>query len=1192
MRTNRLFAILASFFLSISLFAQDQGPFIRGGWWEIGVNGGVGFQISDVSPGFGYGAGLTLAKNVYYKPGGLVYFDFRGRLMYANSNGMDTDFKPINDALNGSYNPSLDYSSIGSVYHNYNTDHGELNLEGVLYFNRLRQKTDVLLSLFGGIGIDYANTKIDQSGPAGLYDYSSIQQISNSNEIPNALNAMRDGIYESQGEGFQNGGVLGIMPGFGVGLGYQFTPHWSIGLEHKVSLALGDQLEGYNGGGNPDFWNYSSINLRYKFDPRGTSPPEIIMIDPKGYSTTSNTPTAIVKARIKHISSVGNVSMLVNGLAYENFTYNGAKEEFLSAIPLRKGENKIELEAKNQFGSDSEMIIIKYDGNETAPSNPQLPVYNKPVVTITNPAKSPHSVEAESISINATISEVASEADIKIWVDGQKQEGFSYNPGTDYLFVAVPLKKGTNRIKIEAKNKKGTGIGQVTVIRTEAPIASNPPPGTGGADGTRNPIPNNPTDPNNNPTPTDPGNGRVPGKPQAPSNPNPTTPNPPGEMNIKSKPVVDISSPATNNSTTDKTSLSFRGTVQNVSSKENIGLKLNGTPVTNFNYSSTSGAVSANLTLRNGPNSIILAAFNSVGSDQANVTITYGQASAKKPVVEITTPTTSPFSVNANQYTVMAKIQNVSTSSNVLIYVNGTKVTNFNFNPSTGITSVNVPVENGDNTISITGENDAGQDNASVVLRKQEARMPSITVQSPKRNGVIVTDSKFTYVATVTGVNDRSGINLTFNGSPITSFNFAPATGKVSTNVTLKGGVNRFILRAQNDGGAKEETTELTLKVGTPPAITVTMPVRSPFTTTANSADINATIENVQRKDQVQMIVNGKANTGFTFIPGNGNLIARLSLKAGSNSILLKANTNDGADQKTITIIYEPKAIVPAPRITRTTPAKSPFITKRAKSAYKAKVTNVKDKANLQLSLNGNKVTNFTFSPLTGEVEATFTLNNGDNTILLKASNEGGAVEDKTIVTYSNEEVKLPEVKITRPNTDVTTIKIKSYNFEGLVTGVLNKNGIQLSVNGKNFTNFTYDPIYHKVKANLPLAVGTNVVKLKASNSGGQASEEVIINYLVGNVPIPVITVQNPSKNPFVAPSSDFTLQARIDGILSSKDVEIWLNDKKITATTYSSRNKIFTAKLRLNTGNNKVEIRAKNKAGSDRKVLKIDFGL
>lgn len=116
---------------------------------------------------------------------------------------------------------------------------GELGLEGVLTFNRLRERTGIVFSLFGGIGLDLYSTRTDQLTAGQKYNYLTISPENSKKTVLADLKDVRDGIYESPADGFTDNSLkAGLMPGAGFELGYQVAPRFVIGIGHKITLAI------------------------------------------------------------------------------------------------------------------------------------------------------------------------------------------------------------------------------------------------------------------------------------------------------------------------------------------------------------------------------------------------------------------------------------------------------------------------------------------------------------------------------------------------------------------------------------------------------------------------------------------------------------------------------------------------------------------------------------------------------------------------------------------------------------------------------------------------------------------------------------------------------------------------------------------------------------------------------------------
>ena len=78
--------------------------------------------------------------------------------------------------------------------------------------------------------------------------------------------------YESYALGSKSGNLVTFSPSAGVGLGYQFSPAFSMILEYKVTVPQGvnaDYLDGKIStntdklGGNNDYYHYAGINFLF-----------------------------------------------------------------------------------------------------------------------------------------------------------------------------------------------------------------------------------------------------------------------------------------------------------------------------------------------------------------------------------------------------------------------------------------------------------------------------------------------------------------------------------------------------------------------------------------------------------------------------------------------------------------------------------------------------------------------------------------------------------------------------------------------------------------------------------------------------------------------------------------------------------------------------------------------------------------
>ncbi|HHB52729.1 MAG TPA: hypothetical protein ENK75_06830, partial [Saprospiraceae bacterium] len=308
--------------LVMSIFSTAFGQFAvrsqfedqQSGYWILGLNGGFSYQSSDVdatSDGWGFGA--TLGKNVYYKKGAPLSFDLRGRLLLAQQYGLDATRSydiTNNEAVNGSDDADyINYPSglgvdKGFVYHNHKTTVGEAALEGVFTLNQLQERTGIVASIYGGIGLDVHATQTDQLNSQGeeyYPEYANLSEDQKAAAIRKELkSAILDNNYESFADGYENGVKLTFMPSLGVELGYQLTPRFSVHAGHRFTFTRDNIIDGEQWKDDQnDLYHYTNFALRWKVTPHHLRPkaPEITIYNPTGTPHSYSEDRFTVRAR-------------------------------------------------------------------------------------------------------------------------------------------------------------------------------------------------------------------------------------------------------------------------------------------------------------------------------------------------------------------------------------------------------------------------------------------------------------------------------------------------------------------------------------------------------------------------------------------------------------------------------------------------------------------------------------------------------------------------------------------------------------------------------------------------------------------------------------------------------------------------------------------------------------------------------
>ena len=697
MRSLRPLTLILSLCTLLGVFRApaQSSPYdaLQPGYLTLGLNGGLSFQTSDVQARYtGYGAGLTLAKNLYYHPASPFTFDIRGRFLYARQYGLDgrRSFDiDQNTALNGTlgldylnFPPGLGVSQ-GFVYQNHRTTLGELAGEAVLSWHTDRLGPGLFFSLYGGLGIYGFQTRIDQANALGEAYYEDYARIEGSKgQIRRELlRDVLDGNYETLAE--HESGSGGIAPSLGLEAGIQFSPQFAMVLGHRITFSGNNLLDGHQwADARGDWYHYTHLGLRWTLD-RGRSSqrgraPRISILYPNSQPFRSPTPGGEVRARITGVERSADIVCLVNGMTMPFDYYN---ENFNLSFPLTPGRNTVRIQASNAFGRDIALVEILYQQGggigpvpgppppspnpqpAPPPAPPAPPPNPKPQVTITQPSGNTSETDKASASIRATIQHVSASQDIRFTLNGRRLSNFSFSGNT--FQASVSLQQGENTVRLEVSNRAGRASDEVTIIY-------NPP------------------------------------APPAPPPPPQPAPEPP---------VVDILEPADNAQTQQK-NIAFKASVRHITGKQQIRLEVNGRITNNFNYNAATRQVTANLDLSPGQNRIRIVATNKDGSDEANVQVTRQEAAPPpvvsndpKPIVRITSvsqPASNPLNPNVASSVLKATLTRVERRQHITLTINGKAADNFEFEPSTGALTATLLLERGSNRIVLKATNRSG----------------------------------------------------------------------------------------------------------------------------------------------------------------------------------------------------------------------------------------------------------------------------------------------------------------------------------------------------------------------------------------------------------------------------------------------------------------------------------------------------
>jgi hypothetical protein len=267
--------------------------------------------------------------------------------------------------------------------------------------------------------------------------------------------------------------------------------------------------------------------------------------------------------------------------------------------------------------------------------------------------------------------------------------------------------------------------------------------------------------------------------------------------------------------------------------------------------------------------------------------------------------------------------------------------------------------------------------------------------------------------------------------------------------------------------------------------------------------------------------------------------------------------------------------------------------TEKATIQVQAILRNVSDKKGVKLLVNGKSI-DFNFNR--GELNAEVTLSNSRNTITVKGENKDGKDEASVTVMYTKPAAPKPTVNFTSPSRNGETVKKGKYTFKATVANVSRKEDITVKLNGKTQNGFTFNPRSGEVVASVSLTEGTNELFVEGQNESGKASAKTDVKWskpVVSrkNPPkVNIISVSNPTVDPFDQNSAKSTILARLDNISIKSQIKFTVNGKPSNDFTYKPDSGQFQTTIQLSKGKTTIKIFASNNDGSDEETRSIKF--
>ena len=776
-----------------------------------------------------------------------------------------------------------------------------------------------------------------------------------------------------------------------------------------------------------------------------------------------------------------------------------------------------------------------------------------PVVTFTSPSYTPYEVNNNTFSITANILNISGSQDIRFRVNGQTMTNFYFNNSNKTFQSNIVLNEGTNVVEIKATNNVGQDIEQVQLIYKKPVVIQ--PPVVSFVDPSVNPK--NVTGPLYNVAAKAlhvdykyQVTVRVNGTNVQYFNFNPSTKIVTFQANLvpgsnmlevaatnndgsdqattslilaipeqSPPPIVTIIEPNVNPFHTASPNGHVAATVLNVAGKSNIELKINSVSTTNFSYNSITKLMEINTPLVDGANVFSIVATNNAGTDNAGVTIIYDKpVQVLPPVISITVPSSNPHTTMIGSQIINADILNVPIATNVSANYNGNPTSGFSYDPNTGKFSYNAILIEGANILEITAFNSAGTASKSqtviYVIEEEPCNNPAITLTSPSSNPFITSSNKGGTTANITGA---SSIIFKVDGVATTSYNYNAQTGAFKfLDNSLNEGANVYELIAINDCGTTNKVVTVLYEKKEQPCVepSISLVVPSSYSTSTSAATMNFTfkISNLEDASGIQITNNGVACT-FQFDPITGLVTGTASIAKGANNLLVKANNSCGGDIATIRIDRRGlgTGITFPPTVNIVDPGSNPYTTTQDNYAVLAKVTNVTAASEISVNVDGNS-TPFSFDASNKTVKIPLQLAVGSQTLNIAVATANGADDDQVELIRTNP-CTTPIVTIFRPGIGVHYV---SSDVGTIGAHVQHSDEVSVTLNGNNYTNFTFDPATGKIIINYVIHNTDEYMFVVTGNHPdcGAANESVTIIFDGGSTDTPAAdTCQTPTVN-------------------------------------------------------------------------------
>jgi len=524
-----------------------------------------------------------------------------------------------------------------------------------------------------------------------------------------------------------------------------------------------------------------------------------------------------------------------------------------------------------------------------------------------------------------------------------------------------------------------------------------------------------------------------------------------------------------------------------------------------------------------------------------------------------------------NSYLLEATITNVNNANEITVSnQNGANIP-FNYIINQNKLQATVSLMPGANTFTITAQNNCGKEVKSITVNYNPCINPTIIITNPSSRDMTVTSPSYVFSAIVQNVSNRQGISLFVNNTSISNFTFNASTGQIQSNLLLNAGSNTIRVEALNNCGTISASTTIIYNNCIVPQLQLINPSASGSTVSTSAINIKVNATGFMNRNEFTILHNGVQILNYSM--NNNMLDIPLQLSLGLNTITINGTNLCGSDATSFSITYQNCV---APIISLINPANNISTTITGAYRCRMKVENSQQN-NIQVMLNNQQITNFTYNAATKILEASLTLITGANTIVINASNPCGT--DVETVYINNENCKSPTVVINGTNN--TTVVNSSYTWTAQIQNIANAQGLLVSHNG---TTINFDYSNGIVTCFSTLQLGMNTFVVSAANGCGRDSKSLTVELIKCEQPSVSINGESGST----VTSAVYLLSAKVINMPSAQGMTLTFNGTPVNNFTYL--NNELSANINLIPGENTFVLSAINACGNGTETFIIYY--